>query len=384
MNKNKNTDTEGGLPTKEALLDFIHNNKDALNKRDIARAFGIKGQDRTQLRKLLRSLADDGLIEADARKTYAAPGSLPDTALIVIEGLDIDGEMRARPKAWHGKGPIPVIYVLDKKRSEGYLQEGDEVLAKLKKIGKLEYEARILKTNEDSVADSIIGVFKPYKGGGYVYPTNKKIKEDYFVPAEYVDGYEEGDLVRAERIPPTQQHPKSKNPVHIVERLGKKDDPRLISLIAIHSHGIPTVFPKAALNEADAMTEPDLSGGRVDLRDIPLVTIDGIDARDFDDAVFASPDENPKNPGGWHLIVAIADVSFYVRSGSALDKSAYERGNSTYFADRVVPMLPEKLSNDLCSLRPNENRACMAFHIWQSHGELETAIYSLVAIGSSG
>ncbi|MBU6476019.1 MAG: ribonuclease R, partial [Alphaproteobacteria bacterium] len=174
----------------------------------------------------------------------------------------------------------------------------------------------------------------------------------------------EGDLVAAEQLPPSREYPRSKKPVRIAERLGKKDDPRLISLIAIHSHSIPTDFSAAALKEAKDMAEPALSGGREDLRSLPLVTIDGADARDFDDAVFAEPDIHPQNEGGWHLIVAIADVSFYVRPQSALDKEAFERGNSTYFADRVVPMLPERLSNDLCSLMPRVNRACLACHLW--------------------
>ena len=184
------------------------------------------------------------------------------------------------------------------------------------------------------------------------------------MPRELAEGYTEGDLVVAEKLPPGAGYPRSKNPVRIVKLLGKKDDPRLISLIAIHSHGIPTEFPKTALKEAEGMEEPDLSGGREDLRAIPLITIDGADARDFDDAVFAEPDVNPNNEGGWHLLVAIADVSFYVRPHSALDKTALERGNSTYFADRVVPMLPERLSNDLCSLKPKVNRACLACHLW--------------------
>jgi ribonuclease R len=356
--------TFGGMPDAQAVLQFIHDNPGPLNKREIARAFGIKGQDRMHLRKMLRELAETGQLEKTAGKSYAAPDDLPERTLIEITGLDKDGELLARPIDWRGAGPAPAIYVLDKRRSDTVVKPGDQVLARLKKIADGEYEAHILKTLQDAGAPQIVGVFKPYKGGGYVYPTDKKNKEEYFVPAECMNGAEEGDLVLAEPMPPTPQYPKSRNPARIAERLGKKDDPRLISLIAIHSQGIPTVFSKEALKEAEAMGEPDLSGGRTDLRDMPLVTIDGADARDFDDAVFAEPDDNPKNPGGWHLMVAIADVSFYVRQGSALDKNAFERGNSTYFADRVVPMLPEKLSNDLCSLRPRVNRACLAVHLW--------------------
>lgn len=362
MTRNKPTP---GLPSKETLRQFIQESPDTLNKRDIARAFGVKGQDRILLRKLLREMAEEGMVQKDDGKSYKAPDSLPDTAMIEVMGMDGDGEMRARPVEWYGRGVEPVIYVTDRKRSGAGLKPGDQVLAKLKKIAKNEYEARVLKSLDEAAAgpEKVIGVFKPYKGGGYVYPTNKKIKEDFFVPPEYSNGLGEGDLVMAERIPPSAKVPKSKNPVKIIERLGKKDDPRLISLIAIHSHGIPVEFPKDVLAESEGLTEPDLSGGGEDMRDMPLVTIDGADARDFDDAVFAEPDRDPGNPGGWHLVVAIADVSYYVRPGSKLDREAYRRGNSTYFADRVVPMLPERLSNDLCSLRPLVNRACLAVHM---------------------
>ena len=352
-----------GLPTKEALREFILDSSGPLDKREIARAFKLKGQDRLVLKALLRELAEEGVIEKDLGKSYKAQDALPDTGLVEIIGLDVDGEMIAKPLQWAGKGPAPTIYVTDKLRSEGALAAGDQVLVRMKRVSAHEYEARILKAL-DATEGQVIGVFKPYKDGGYVYPTNKKIKEDYFVPRELAEGYTEGDLVVAEKLPPGAGYPRSKNPVRIVKLLGKKDDPRLISLIAIHSHGIPTEFPKTALKEAEGMEEPDLSGGREDLRAIPLITIDGADARDFDDAVFAEPDVNPNNEGGWHLLVAIADVSFYVRPHSALDKTALERGNSTYFADRVVPMLPERLSNDLCSLKPKVNRACLACHLW--------------------
>ena len=352
-----------GVPTKDALRAFIHDSDTPLNKRDIARAFKLKGQDRLVLKALLRELAEEGVIEKDLGKSYKAPDALPVTGLVEIVGLDADGEMIAKPLEWNGKGAAPTIYVTDNLRSEGALAAGEQVLVRMKRVSAHEYEARILKALDDA-AGQIIGVFKPYKDGGYVYPTNKKIKEDYFVPSEFAKGLAEGDLVAAEKLPPSAKYPRSKNPVRIAKRLGKKDDPRLISLIAIHSHSIPTEFSKAALKEAEGMEEPDLSGGREDLRTIPLITIDGADARDFDDAVFAEADVHPGNEGGWHLLVAIADVSFYVRPNSALDETAFGRGNSTYFADRVVPMLPERLSNDLCSLKPKVNRACLACHLW--------------------
>ncbi|MFH1159174.1 MAG: ribonuclease R [Pseudomonadota bacterium] len=240
-------------------------------------------------------------------------------------------------------------------------------MSRKKHAGRRSNKVALPETRLTEIADSIgkiIGVFKPCKDGGIVTPTDRKIREDFFVPRRYAGEAREGDLVSAERIPPGPGYPRSRNPVRISARLGKKDDPRLISLIAIHSHGIPDEFSSEALKEADGMKEPTLSGGREDLRSVPLVTIDGADARDFDDAVFAEPDIRPGNEGGWHLLVAIADVSYYVRPDSALDRTAFERGNSTYFADRVVPMLPERLSNDLCSLKPKVGRACLACHLW--------------------
>ena len=356
-------DSTAPFPTREEIHAFIQENPDALNKREIARAFGIKGQERTALRKLLREMAEDGMIAKNPGKSYQTPDSLPERGLIEITGIDGDGELRARPLNWYGKGVEPIIYVLADKKRGGTLKPGDSILAKLQKTGKNTYEARLLKSMDDQEEKLIIGFFKTYRGNGIVTPTDKKNKEEYIIPPEFIDKAEDGDLVSIQTLPPSNKFPRSKNPSRIMDVLGKKDDPRLISLIAIHSHGIPTVFPKNVMTEAEGLSEPDLSDGREDMRDIPLVTIDGADARDFDDAVFAEPDTDPKNEGGWHLIVAIADVSYYVRPGNALDVEAFKRGNSTYFADRVVPMLPERLSNDLCSLRPHVNRACLAVHM---------------------
>jgi ribonuclease R len=349
------------LPGREELKEFLLSTPDALNKREIARAFGITGQNRTQLRRLLREMTEEGLLEKTPARNYQAPDSLPERCLIEITGINDDGELCARPLDWHGRGKPPAIYVMvEKKRTTAALKDGDRVLARLKKISPQEYEARILKPLEENGETRTVGFYKSYRGGGIVTPTDKKNKLEYMIPAEYAADAQDGDLVSIETLPPSRQHPRGKNAARVIEVLGQKDDPRLISLIAIHTQGIPVEFPRDVLAESEALPEPDLSGGRVDMRDIPLVTIDGADARDFDDAVFAMPDDDPKNAGGWKLIVAIADVSYYVRHGSALDAEAFKRGNSTYFADRVVPMLPERLSNDLCSLRPHVPRACLA------------------------
>jgi ribonuclease R len=154
----------------------------------------------------------------------------------------------------------------------------------------------------------------------------------------------------------------SLNKLKIHKHLGNFKDAHIFSLMTIQEQEIPTNFSKEALALANKGRIPSVDD-REDLRHIPLVTIDGEDAKDFDDAVFAEPDESPDNPGGWRLVVAIADVSYYVRPQDALDKQAFERGNSVYFPDRVVPMLPETLSNGLCSLKPKEDRACLAVEI---------------------
>lgn len=341
-------------------MEFLRSNPDALNKREIARAFGVTGQDRTQLRRILREMTEDGMLEKTPARGYQTPGGLPEQALIEITGIDDDGELMARPLDWHGRGKPPVIYVMVDKKRAAPIKDGERVLARLKKISPHEYEARVLKPLEQNGETRTVGFYKSYRGGGFVTPTDKKNKLEYMIPAEYTEHAQDGDLVSVETLPATRQYPRSKNAARVVEVIGQKDDPKLISLIAIHTQGIPVEFPADVLAESEKLQEPDLSGGRVDMRDIPLVTIDGADARDFDDAVYAAPDTDPKNPGGWKLIVAIADVSYYVRPSAPLDIEAFKRGNSTYFADRVVPMLPERLSNDLCSLRPHVPRACLA------------------------
>ncbi len=353
------------MPSKEALWEYIQSTPNPVDKRDIAKYFGITGQDRTKLRVLLRALMDDGVIAQNPAKAYGPPNILPDSAMIEIIGTDRNGEMLARPVEWHGKGHMPNIYVFDKKADRNALKPGDRVLARLKKTGPNDYDAKVLKAKADDITAEapVIGIFKKYKDGGYVYPTDKKIKEDFLIPPDYMEGAHDGDLVSILPLPNAPRFLRNKNPSRIVEVLGDATDPKLISLIAIHTQGIPTHFSKEVLAEADSFKEPQLEDKREDLRQIPLVTIDGIDARDFDDAVYAMPDTEPKNEGGWKIIVAIADVSYYVRPFSALDRSAFERGNSTYFADRVVPMLPERLSNDLCSLRPHVPRACLAAHM---------------------
>src|SRR6516164_3945565 len=222
-----------------------------------------------------------------------------------------------------------------------------------------EIDARVTRML-DPVSPPIVGVFYRGREGGKVVPADRRNRNEYRVAERDADGAEDGELVRVEQLSTGNRGFRR---ARIVEQLGRSSDPGAVSLFAIASYEIPTEFPIAAIAEA-AAAPPASSAGRSDLRDIPLVTIDAADARDFDDAVWAEPDPDPENRGGWHLIVAIADVAWYVRPGTALDREARRRGNSVYFPDRVVPMLPEALSNDLCSLKPGVDRACLAVHLW--------------------
>ncbi len=271
-----------------------------------------------------------------------------------ITGTDQDGDALARPVEWErAAGQPPMILMHPERKGSPALAPGERVLARLKPMGPGRYEARTLR-RVDETPGRILGVFKPGRRENRIIPTDRRSKGEWIVPPGQEAGAEPDEIVLAE---PVAQHLHlGLKPARVLERLGKLGDARSISLIAIHTHDIPQVFPEAALHEAARAggVEP---GSRVELRAVPLITIDGADARDFDDAVFAEPD--PGQPGGFRLLVAIADVAHYVRPGSALDRSAEVRGNSVYFPDRVVPMLPEALSNGWCSLRPNEDRGCL-------------------------
>ncbi|HUZ62225.1 MAG TPA: VacB/RNase II family 3'-5' exoribonuclease, partial [Acetobacteraceae bacterium] len=291
-------------------------------------------------------------------------GHLPPVTLVQITGTDTDGDAIARPVAWDDAGPPPQILMAPEPHGHPALAPGQRVLARLRPAGPGRYEGRTLKRLAESPG-RVIGIFRPADPATHrdarIIPTDRRSKAEWTVPAGETAGAEADEIVLAEPLP---HHRLGLKPARIIERLGRMGDARSVSLIAIAGNDIPHVFPAETLEEADAAQAAPL-GTREDLRALPLVTIDGADARDFDDAVFAesAPD------GGHRLIVAIADVAHYVQPGSALDRTAHERGNSVYFPDRVVPMLPEPLSNGWCSLRPEEDRGCLfaELHI-DAHG----------------
>jgi ribonuclease R len=275
---------------------------------------------------------------------------LPDTTLILITGTDADGDAVGRPEAWNpGDGRPPLIRMVAERPGQPGLAPGDRVLARLRATGDGKYQGRTIHRQSEAPS-RVLGVFRPGHPDGRIVPTDRRSKAEWTVPRGQEAGAEADELVLAEPLP---HHRLGLKPARVIERLGKMGDAKSVSLIAIHTHDIPVAFPEDALIEASHARAVPL-GHRDDLRDIPLVTIDGEDARDFDDAVFAEPDG-----AGFRLIVAIADVAWYVRPGSALDRAARTRGNSVYFPDRVVPMLPEALSNQWCSLLPGEERGCL-------------------------
>jgi len=345
----------GTLPSREAIRQFIRESGGRVGKREIARAFKLGPEHRAALRDLLRDLSGKGDIAPAGHKRFAPPGRLPDAMIVQITGTDPDGDPIARPiydKAGYdkagfpGDGPPPRIFMAREPRGQPALAPGQRVLARLKPIGGGKYEGRTLKRLNDTPA-RVLGVFRP---PDRLVPTDRRAKAEWRIPAGETMGAEDGEIVLAEPLPGNGYGLK---PAQIVERLGHIGDARSVSLVCIHTHDIPTVFAPEAIAQAKRARAVAL-GKRKDLRDTPLITIDGEDARDFDDAVYAEPDGE-----GFRLIVAIADVAHYVRPDSALDRDARLRGNSCYFPDRVVPMLPEELSNGWCSLRPDEERGCL-------------------------
>jgi ribonuclease R len=344
------------LPTKDELLAWITDNPTKTNKRDIARAFGIKGAARIDLKRMLKELAADGHIEKK-RKTYRDPDGLPPVTVCRVTGIDIDGDLFMEPAEWEGEAARPRILFIAKS-GEPALAEGDRALCRLVKVSGEDhaYEGRLIR-RIGTAPSKILGVFKAASEGGRILPIDKGSDKEWRVAAGATDGAKDGELVEAE-----QTGPKSRMGLpaaRIIARLGDPNGPKAVSLIAIHQHGIPDVFPDDVVAEAEA-AKPAPLGKREDLRELPLVTIDPHDARDHDDACYAHGDDDPENKGGHVIWVAIADVAHYVRPGSKLDIEARKRGNSSYFPDRVVPMLPDALSGDLCSLHEGVDRACMA------------------------
>jgi ribonuclease R len=352
------------LPSREDVIAFIANASGRVGKRQIAQAFDIRGGDRIWLKQMLKDLEAEGTVDR-RRKSVHTSGQLPAVVLADIKTRDRDGELVAEPAEWDAEefGPAPKILVASPRKARPGLPVpgvGDRALIRVEPIRGADlhaYSGRVVKIIAKQRVQ-VLGIFHALpEGGGRLVPVEKKSREREWLVRPGDEGEaRDGDLVAASLAKAGRFGlPNAK----VRERLGSLNSEKAVSLIAIHTHGIPQVFPPDVLKEADA-ARPAALEGREDWRDLPLVTIDPPDAKDHDDAVHAAPDPSPDNRGGFVVTVAIADVAAYVRPGSALDREALERGNSVYFPDRVVPMLPERISNDLCSLRPGEDRPALA------------------------
>jgi len=370
--KNETVIIHGAVPPRDILIQFITDNPDRASKREIAKAFGLKGEARVELKEALRALEDDGLVTKN-RKSLSRPGALPPVTLLDITTRDKDGELIGRPAEWPeelGAAPAVAIRQSSADRAKGKAPVGglgDRVLAKIfpsKDRAGPAYTARIIKVI-DKRRGALLGVYREMAGGtgGRLMPIERR-GEEMVIEAEDVGDARDGDLVEVEvgRVSSRLGLARAK----VLSVIGSVASEKAISMIAIHAQGIPHIFPPSVLDEAEA-AKPASMAHREDWRHLPLVTIDPHDAKDHDDAVHAEPDPSPDNPGGVIVTVAIADVSYYVRTKSALDSEALKRGNSVYFPDRVVSMLPERISNDLCSLREGVDRPALAVRMVFSH-----------------
>ena len=341
-----------GVPTRQQILDFIAGSDVPAGKREIARAFGLSAQGKIALKALLKDMADEGLIDSAPGRAFHQMGGLPKVTVLRVVDVDDGGNVWAVPEHWQAETPPPRLRVRERKR--GALGIGERILSRTEEAGN-GWIAHPMKTLAKA-SEQVLGVLRAEGDRLWLTGVEKRERREYAVSDAGDAGT--GDLVLAEKAgrPP-------RITVRVVERLGDPFAPRSFSLIAIHKLGIPDVFGEETLAEAQAVARQPLGDDREDLRHLPIVAIDPADARDHDDAVWAEADDDPGNAGGWKAIVAIADVSFYVRPGSQLDREARQRGNSVYFPDRVVPMLPEVLSADVCSLRQGEDRAALVCHL---------------------
>ncbi len=347
---------QSALPSMSELTDYLNAQSGGVSKRDIARAFRIKGDDRSLLRQMLKDLKDSGTITRDdSSKNYRmlTAGQLPERCRLEITGQDSMGDLLARPFEWHSTETMPQIVIV-KNKVNPPAGIGDIIQAKVKYIGNRLYEGEVIRvlTHGDN---QMVGVYE----NGRVFSVDRRISRPFLlldVPREV----QNRDLIvfNAPMI-------RSREPVaKFVRRIGSANDPYAATLTAIFMHKIPVMFSEQTEKQAIKLSVPSVDEHRIDLTDVPFVTIDGEDARDFDDAVWAEPDTNPDNKGGFHIRIGIADVSWYVRGGTAIDRDAWTRGNSVYFPDRVIPMLPFELSNGVCSLNPNEPRAALVCEVW--------------------
>ena len=343
------------LPTKKQIQDWIKDNPKKSSKREIAKAFGIKGSMRVELKRVLKELTLSGEIDKN-KKSFKNPNQLPSVCILQMMASTSDGDLFARPVDWKGDEPEPIVLMVFR-ASDPALAYGDRVLSKVSIVHdeQYQYEGRIIRVLKKTPKNTL-GIFKETAEGGRILPIEKSGREWSVKLSDALDA-KDGELVEAEQI--KGKGASGLYAARVINIVGDPSGPKAVSLIAIHQHGIPHQFPEDVLNESEN-SNFSVDAKREDLTKIPFVTIDPSDARDHDDAVYSHPDKDPSNIGGHVLWVAIADVAHFVKPGSALDEEARKRGNSTYFADRVVPMLPDRLSGDLCSIHEGIERPCLA------------------------
>ncbi len=345
--------------TPDAVLAVVRAHSGDFGKREIARALRLDAQEKIALKKILRDLEDAGKIERQGRRAYVAADVAPKVAVVEFTGHDRDGDLVGRLASHVLDETGPLVRLAPGHGSgrgkDKALGIGDRALAKLQPVEDGVVEARVIKAFGREKT-RLLGVVRFERGGARVQPIERGQRNEYVLPADESRRCEDGDLILFSSERGTQHGLKT---ARVIEHVGRADAPHAATVMALHAHGIRTGFLDAELRDAEQA--PDATPkGRENLTKIPLITIDPADARDHDDAVWAAPDADPKNLGGWTVMVAIADVAAYVRPGTALDRGAEARANSCYFPDRVVPMLPERLSADLCSLREHEPRPCLA------------------------
>src|SRR5690349_4482543 len=340
------------LPTRKQILDFISTSDQPAGKREIAKAFGLRGDAKIALKRLLNDMADEGLIESGRARAFNKAGGIPRVTVLRIVEADDSGHVFGTPEQWEADAPAPKLRIIEKDR-RGALGIGDRVLARTEERGDKLVAHPLKKLAKKQ--ELVLGVLRQEGTRFWLTPVDKRERRELPI-GDVADG-EAGDLVLCE-----VSGRGGRINARVDAVLGDPFAPKSFSLIAIHKYDLPHEFSDAAIAEATRVAKLPL-GQREDLTHLPIVAIDPADARDHDDAIWAARDEDEENKGGWKAIVAIADVSFYVRPDSALDKAARARGNSVYFPDRVVPMLPEELSADICSLKEGEDRAAMACHL---------------------
>lgn len=338
---------EKPIPSREFLIDYLEQSIGPLTHSEICAGLQIDDETRVEaMRRRLKAMERDGQLAINRRGGY---GTLDKMHL--IKGRVIghaEGYGFVTPLGENGQD----IYLSSIQMRRVF--DGDLVLVRIAGWDRRGRPEGTLVDILERHTSQLVGRYFHESGINFVRPDNPRISQDILIAEEQIGAAVPGQIVVVDIVePPTR----SSLPIgHISEVLGEHLDPGIEIEIAIRNYAIPHQWPKDVELEASVIpTEVDTVEQRIDLRSLPLITIDGEDARDFDDAVFCQP--QPR--GGWTLIVAIADVSHYVATGSALDREAYERGNSVYFPNHVVPMLPEKLSNGICSLNPAEDRLCM-------------------------